>query len=148
MATATYIGARGAVDPTTPSYRLFSIPAVAVATLIGSVVPGFLLLAHNRRVTDDLEAARTTALIGVSIAIVLFTVIWHVPESDLPPDSVVHAAQAGVASWYGLRSQKGILAAHKQHGGAFHSKWRAAGIGIVGGLCVAAVFFGVAYLLA
>src|SRR5215510_6363873 len=114
MATATYPGVTTAVDPATPTYRLYSIPAVALATLIGSEVPGFLLLAYNRRVTGDPDAARTTLLIGLSIFIVSFTVFWHVPDAYLPPDSLLHAAQVGITTWYGVYTQKGILAAHQQ----------------------------------
>jgi hypothetical protein len=60
---------QGPIDPRVPGCRLYSVPGVAIATLMGSLICGLLLLAQNRTKTGDTEAARATALLGLGCGV-------------------------------------------------------------------------------
>ncbi|WP_446901248.1 hypothetical protein [Burkholderia sp. YIM B11467] len=121
---------------TAPSARLFTMAGVGWASFLGSPLAGGILLAANaRRLGNRALAQRqilATAL--VTLVSVLLYAAAELPETAAVPHALVHVVViAGLAGTivYARHAQGAAVAAHRAAGGALHSNWRAAGIGLL-----------------
>ncbi len=66
-------------DPTRPQYRLYSQAAIDLATVLGTLVVGSLLLAANLRHLGDRNAARNTIILGLVGSFSLVCAVFRLP---------------------------------------------------------------------
>jgi hypothetical protein len=99
----------------TPTFRLYSLGAMIVGTLVGSMFVGLLLISKNFTALGDENRARRSFWLGVAGTVVVFAAAFALPEQT--PKSVFEAAQIGVVTWYANREQGKMIEAHKALGG-------------------------------
>ena len=119
-------------NPARPQYKLYSQTGIDLATVLGTLVAGSLLLAANLRHLGDRNAARNTIILGL---VGSFSLVWAVfrlpPAFDAVPGGVFLLLQVGAIHAYGKWKQAEALQHHQESAGVFHSKWRAAGIALL-----------------
>ena len=129
-------------DPTRPHYKLYSQNAIDLATFLGTPIAGTLLLAANFRKLDNHDSSRNTIILGfVGFAIYAYALIWLSPALDVVPNAAFTFLQLAVIHTYGKWKQAEALRRHEELAGAFHSKWRAAGISLLAVPLSLALFF-------
>ncbi len=133
-------------DPARPQYKLYSLAAIDLATFLGSLVAGSFLLAANfrnlgssdssrdssrRSIVYETSAARNVIFLGLTaFAAFAVALVWLPPAlEELPLPFLL--LQVAAAHMYGKWKQGDALDHHKRAMGFFHSKWRAAGIGLL-----------------
>lgn len=115
---------------TQQGYRLYSIPAIVLATFLGSPVAGGVLMAFNYNQLGHPGAARNAIFIGIGMTFLLFSVGWAIERIagiDLHGLFII-----GVVLMYFLARQKqeASIKNHLEYGGAGESLWKATGLGL------------------
>ena len=126
-----------------PAHRLYSSADVAVATFLGSIMAGSLVLGFNFLHIGRPRAAYISiagGMIGLAVMIVAAFV-----AQDSIPTAVFTGVNLGLT--FGMKAvadklQGPAMAAHAQAGGRVGATWRAAGIGIISLVAVVAAAFG------
>ncbi|XLY87214.1 hypothetical protein ACK8QS_16820 [Ectopseudomonas mendocina] len=126
---------------TTNQQPLYSIAGIGVATFIGTPLAGAWLLAHNLQLLG--QAHRVAMVWGISVALLLVTLVLAVVLPDEVPALPFAIAQLMVMIMLAKNLQEADLKQHADVGGAFLSNWRAAGIGLLFTIGMAALMFAV-----
>ena len=126
---------------TTTQAPLYSIAGIGVATFIGTPLAGAWLLAHNLQLLG--QAHRVAMVWGISVALLLVTLVLAVVLPDEVPALPFAIAQLMVMIMLAKNLQEADLKQHADVGGAFLSNWRAAGIGLLFTIGMAALMFAV-----
>ncbi|MFV9682494.1 hypothetical protein ACNFD4_07340 [Pseudomonas sp. NY15367] len=126
---------------TTNQQPLYSIAGIGVATFIGTPLAGAWLLAHNLQLLG--QANRVAMVWGISVALLLVTLVLAVVLPDEVPALPFAIAQLMVMIMLAKNLQEADLKQHADVGGAFLSNWRAAGIGLLFTIGMAALMFAV-----
>ena len=119
-------------DPGRPQYKLYSLAAIDLATFLGSLVAGSLLLAANFRNLGNHDSSRNAIVLGLTAFAAFAFAIFHLPPAlEELPAGPFYLLQVAAAHMYGKWKQGEALDRHQDVMGSFHSKWRAAGIGLL-----------------
>lgn len=129
-----------------PQYKLYSLAAIDLATFLGSALAGMFLLAGNLRRLGDPDSARNVLFLGLGIFFAFALVIISIPKIEHIPGIVFQLLQVGIVHAYASWKQEKALDQHKQRGGDFHSRWRAAGMGLLATPVVIGIFVAAAVL--
>ena len=124
---------------------LYSIAGIGVATFIGTPLAGAWLLAHNLQLLG--QAHRVAMVWGISVALLLVTLVLAVVLPDEVPALPFAIAQLMAMIMLAKNLQEADLKQHADAGGAFLSNWRAAGIGLLFTIGMAALMFAVLMIL-
>lgn len=111
--------------------KVFSQKAISIATYIGGPVAAGYLLQKNYQTFNEPEKGKKAFFIGAVSTIFIFVGIFLLPEQivDMIPNVLIPAIYTGIVYWIVEKEQGGLLTAHKETEGKFHSGWKAAGIG-------------------
>ena len=123
--------------PASPSrgLALFDRYAVAVATIMGTLLAGVVLVWMNYRAMGRPDLARRALQIGIVAEVLVMLLVVAVPSNSLT-QLVPLAIQVGLA-WFGSAWLQGAaIEWHLQRGAQLQSVWRAAGIGFLVGLVI------------
>lgn len=133
-------------DPAEVSSRLYKPLAVGLATFLGSPLAGAYVLTRNMRHLGLGDANRYVWLIAVGLLLATMVCAVLLPEG-VPsiPFTVVQILAMGALSKHYTGEE---LARHLEQEGAFHSNWRAAGIGLLFMLLLVAVAAPLAFMYA
>ena len=73
-------------DPGRPQYKLYSLAAIDLATFLGSLVAGSLLLAANFRNFGNHDSSRNAIVLGLTAFAAFAFAIFHLPPAleELP----------------------------------------------------------------
>ncbi|MEH6536376.1 MAG: hypothetical protein V7719_08300 [Psychroserpens sp.] len=128
--------------------KLHSSKAIGGATFLGGPLAAGYLIQENFNALDKPTEGRNSLIIGIIATIVLFGGIFMIPESiiDKMPKQLIPLIYTGIIWGIVEWMQGDALKSHKEHGNAFFSGWRAAGVGFVALLILAAGIFGYAYM--
>lgn len=114
---------------------LYSIQAVAIGTLLGSLAAGAVMLWLNYRNLGHPSLANRVAGIGVLVYVLIVGLAALLPN-NLVLGTAFIALQTGVAYWTAGALQGRAIAYHRQQGGAMHSNLRGALVGFLTGMAV------------
>lgn len=126
---------------TTNQAPLYSIAGVGLATFIGTPLAGAWLLAHNLQLLG--KADRVAMVWGISIALLLVTLVLAFVLPEEVPALPFAIAQLMAMIMLAKSLMEAELKQHTEAGGVYLSNWRAAGIGLLFTLAVAALMFAV-----
>jgi hypothetical protein len=116
-----------------PRHRLFSSQNVGVATFLGSVLGGSILLAINYRRLGRGRLVIPSILLGVVATSMLIAVAFLAPDGlPRPVYTGVVIAIAFAMAVVTDKLQGEALAAHERAGGRVGAGWATAGIGLAG----------------
>ncbi len=134
------------VQPT--STHLFSQRTIGIATFLGGPLAAGILVRRNYINLGKEDFGMFALAIGVLSTALLFSTIFLVPEEIMNkiPSPLFPAIYTAIIYFIVEKLQGKELAFHKENNGTFYSGWKAAGIGSICLLILAAVVFGVAYL--
>jgi hypothetical protein len=118
---------------------LYSLQGIVVATLLGSLAAGVVILYLNYRSLGSRALAEKMAIGGIVVYLILMGIATLLPNSMLL-GSVITFIQTGAAYLAARQLQGGAIAYHRQGGGAIHSNLRAAGVGLMTGLVIFFLF--------
>lgn len=120
--------------------RFFSQKAITIATYFGGPLAAGYLVNKNYEVLEQPDNARKSLIIGIISTILVFAGIFSIPEAiiDKIPNALIPLIYTGIIYLLVERFQGESLKKHKESGGEFYSGWRAAGIGAVAMLILAA----------
>jgi len=118
---------------TTKGLKFYSQKAISIATFIGGPMAAGYLVRSNYLSLNKPDEANKSLIIGIISTILLFVVIFMIPEEviDKVPAFVIPAIYTGIIYYIVEKIQGPTLNKHEQYENAFHSRWKAAGIGFI-----------------
>ena len=112
---------------------LYSVQGVVIASVLGSLAAGVVMLYLNYRALGKVDLAQRWALWGAAIYIVLILIATLLPNTATLA-LAYNVFQAIVAYFLATQLQGAAIAYHTSQGGSLHSNLRAAGVGLLTGL--------------
>ncbi len=116
---------------------LYSVRGIVIASIVGSLAAGIVMLYWNYRTLGRTQLALRWALWGAGIYTVLILVGALLPNTGLLVLGY-NVFQAIVAYFLASQLQGAAITYHQSQGGSMHSNLRAAGVGI---LTIIVLFF-------
>ncbi|MFO7722578.1 MAG: hypothetical protein R6V49_05065 [Bacteroidales bacterium] len=131
-----------------PEYKLYTLKAITIATFFGGPLAAGILFRHNLAALDRKKAALNALFTGIMVTIALYLLIFSLPEHimDAVPGYLLPALYTPLIFWIASRMMKDKLDEHTSNQGLFFSAWRAAGIGLICLVVIAAGLVGYAYV--
>lgn len=130
------------------TYRLYSQQAIAIATFFGGPFAAGLLIRRNSLNLGREKEGLYALIIGFIAMFLLVWGLYMLPENilDRIPNALFPMIYTGIIYFIVHRLHGKILDNHKSEGLPFYSNWKAAGIGFVSLIVIAAVFLVPIYL--
>ena len=113
--------------------KFYSLESISLATFLGGPIAAAILIRRNYLNVNEDQKALNTLFIGILSTLLLFTVIFSLPESfwDKIPNFIVPGIYTGIIFMIAERTQGQMIKEHKENNGSFFSAWRATGIGLL-----------------
>lgn len=120
--------------------RFYSQRAITIATYFGGPLAAGYLVKKNYETLEQPDNARKSLIIGIVSTILIFAGIFSIPEEiiDKIPNALIPLIYTGIIYLIVERVQGESLKNHKESGGEFYSGWKAAGVGAIAMLILAA----------
>jgi eukaryotic-like serine/threonine-protein kinase len=128
----------------TPQYKVFDNTSIWLGSYIGGPFIAGYMIAKNFKAFKDTQRENTTWIITILFLIFFFIVIFSIPEDSKIPNYIIPITYTAVASYLMQLFQGQSLAKHLSAGGQIHSRWRSAGIGLVGFVVTLVMIIGIA----
>jgi hypothetical protein len=121
--------------------RFYSQRAITIATYFGGPLAAGYLVKKNYDTLEQPDNAKKSLAIGIISTLFLFAGLFSIPEEiiDNIPNVLIPAIYTGIIYLIIEKIQGETLKKHKESGGEFYSGWKAAGVGAVSMLIIAAV---------
>lgn len=134
-------------DNTTVNYKLFKVSGIGLATFLGSMFAGGLLMSLNfQRLGQETKAKQALLYSGLATLFVII-VVSSIPESVDIPNTILTVPQIILVLYFAKNYQTTEIDAHIENGGLAESNWKAAGIALLVLIPLLLVIFSVLYLL-
>ena len=112
---------------------LYSVHGIVIASILGSLAAGVVMLYWNYRTLGRTQLALRWALWGAGIYTVLILIATLLPNTGVFI-LVYNVFQAIVAYFLASQLQGAAITYHQSQGGSMHSNMRAAGVGFATGI--------------
>jgi len=124
--------------------KFYSLKSISLATFLGGPIAAAILMRRNFLNLNEDKKALNSLFIGILSTILLFVVIFSIPESvwEKIPNTILPAIYTGIIYLIAERYQGQTLKEHKENNGSFFSVWRATGIGLLFTLIMLIGIFG------
>jgi hypothetical protein len=130
---------------TTSPLPLYRLSAVGLATFLGTPLAGAWLLAHNLQLLG--RADRVAMVWATSVALLLVTLVLAFVLPEEVPAMPFAIAQLAAMMVLAKNLMEADIKQHTEAGGAFLSNWRAAGVGLLFTIGLAALAFAVLMII-
>jgi len=117
-------------ERTTPTYALYSNGTIVLATFLGSLIAGGLLLAINLRRLGHSNTARNVLVLSVTFMVGFFAFMSLLPDDLNIPNLLFTIPQMFAIHWAAKKFQGSALEEHTTAGGRTASTWGAVGIAV------------------
>lgn len=116
-----------------PTLKLYSISGIRIATFVGFLFAGAVLISRNYSRLGNSRAAFISILLGTFglLLLVVAAVYIEVPEEYDRPLLLIYGVLVLVVSDIAKRLQGEALSLHEEKGGQFHGTWRTLGISFI-----------------
>lgn len=133
------------IDKQIPSGKIFKDRAFWVGIFLGGPLVAGYLFSENFKTFGQPEKVRPTWIISIIVTILIFGVIFLIPENINIPNQLIPIVYTAIA--YGLfhKIQSEKAAQHVNSGGLIHSWGRVIGVGVIGLLITIIPIFAIAY---
>jgi hypothetical protein len=124
-----------------PAYKLYKPESVRIASFLGGPFAGAYLMHANEKAIGRM--GKTWFIWGAAFVIMLlaFVLVFVLPDNF--PTVIIPLLYSFAASGFTHYLQGDELKAHEAAGGEYWSGWRAALVGIIGGILLVAVYYGI-----
>jgi len=128
--------------------KFYSQKAIAIATYFGGPLAAGYLVKKNYEALELPDSAKKALFIGIVSTVLLFAGIFSVPEQVMEkvPNFLIPAIYTVIIYLIVEKFQGESLKLHKESGGEFYSGWKAAGVGAIAMVILAAGIFLTAFL--
>lgn len=128
--------------------KFYSQKTIAITTFLGGPLAAGYLIRENYLSLDEPKNGRNALLIGIVSTILLFVIIFSIPESIMAhvPNQIIPIIYTAIIFAVVEKIHGKILNQHKEKGHEFYSGWKAAGVGFVSLLILLSGLLGYAYL--
>ena len=135
-------------ETNTKDLTFYSQKAIGIATFIGGPLAAGYLIRENYKALHETEKGNKALIISIVATIALFALIFSIPEQVIEkiPKVIIPAIYTGMIVFWVEQTFGALFKQHEEHKYAFFSRWRAAGIGAISLLILAAGLFGFIYL--
>lgn len=120
-----------------PAEKIYSEKAIAVATFMGGPLVAGYLMSENFKVFGEISKVKKTWIISILSTIVVFGLIFSIPESVNIPNVVFPLIYLGIVSYLTKIYQQKNINEHVEKGGEQYNGWRTFAISVIG--CVVTV---------
>ncbi|MFH6959037.1 hypothetical protein ACHRV1_16695 [Flavobacterium aquidurense] len=128
-----------------PTEKIYSEKAIRLGTFLGGPLVAGYFMAENFKVFGDFNKVRNTWIITILSTLIIFGLIFMIPEDVKIPNVIFPLIYMGIAAYLTKTYQEKNILQHTQNGGEFFSGWRIAGISIIGCIVTLGAIFGVAF---
>jgi hypothetical protein len=119
--------------------KMYKISGMGIATVVGGLLAGGLLLAKNFKVVGNHELARKSLIYSALGMLAVFGIAFLLPESWNFLNVALLVLQLIAIHRYAKLHQEASIKAHVENGGPLASNWQAAGVGLLVVLALVAV---------
>lgn len=130
-----------------PEFKLYKENAIWIGTFIGGPLVAGYLMAENFKQLGQADKARASWIIAILSTVALFGAIFLIPGIEKIPRYVIPLTYTFIARLLVQQYQGEAIKSHISQGGPTYSSWRTVWIGLVGGIILAAVIFGILMLV-
>lgn len=129
------------------TYRLYSLTAINIATFFGGPLAAGILVRRNFINLGDEAAGKKALFIGIFSTLIIFTVIFSLPEEilDMIPNALIPMIYTFIIYLIVDKYMGKAIKEHKSNSHPFYSGWKAAGIGLIS--CIIIMAFIILYAL-
>jgi hypothetical protein len=120
-----------------PTEKIYSEKEINLATFMGGPLVAGYLMAENFKVFGDFNKVKKTWIIAVLSTILVFGLIFLIPESIHIPNVLFPLIYVGITSYFIKKYQEQKINEHLKNGGEQYNWWRTIAISIIG--CIATV---------
>lgn len=130
------------------TFHLYSQRAISIATYIGGPLAAGILARQNFINLGKEELGKKALIISIVSTILLFVVIFSIPENliDKIPSAVIPLVYTAIIYLIIEKTQGVEIKEHKSNNHPFYSAWKAVGIGAISSVILLIGIFGYAYL--
>jgi len=121
-----------------PAYKLNKENAAFIAAFIGGPLGGGYLIAENFKLLGQPEKVKITWLITIGATILIFGGVLYIPALEKIPRLIIPLAYSYATLVLTKTYQGQDIKTHAATGGVYYSMWRAALVGLIGLVVVAA----------
>lgn len=113
--------------------KLYSQKAIGIATFFGGPLAAGYLVKKNYQSLGQESLGKKAFIIGIVSTLLLFAGVFSIPEHilDKIPNALIPAIYTGIIYLIVERLQGQDLKEPLENGRAFHSAWKAAGVGAI-----------------
>jgi hypothetical protein len=131
----------------TKNVKFYTNKAIGFATFLGGPLAAGYLIRENYLSLNNPDEGKNALMIGIVATIVMFTVIFMIPESimDKVPSQILPLIYTAIIYYIVEQKQGEVLKLHEENGNNFYSGWKAVGIGFISLLIISAFIFGSVY---
>jgi hypothetical protein len=130
-----------------PEFKLYNDRAVYVGTFLGGPLVAGYLAAENFKKLGQPDKARTAWIVAILSTILIFLGVFLIPGIEKIPKYIIPLAYTFIAKALFQQYLGPAIKNHIAQGGPTYSVWRGVWIGLVGGVILIAVIFGILLLL-
>lgn len=115
-------------------YKLYKVSAVAIATFLGTVFAGGVIMAHNYRQLGLHDAARKILINTGLVTLAILCIAFMLPDNINIPNIAFILPQLFGMHYLAKARQEEAIKTHETNNGALNSNWKAAGISLLIGI--------------
>lgn len=130
-----------------PEYKLYSVGGIALATFLGSLLAGGILLAMNLFRLRRAMAGWWILAAGAVCTVAVLAIGFLMPDDVNIPNSFFVIPQLVLAYFAANRLVGDAIRRHQQVGGKMASLWAATGIGVLVAVILLAIIFGIVLMM-
>lgn len=115
---------------------LYSKRGIAIASIIGTPIASSYLIKHNFDRLGEEDNGRTAMIFGISFTVSLFVLLYSIPDSIISkiPSQILPLLYTLLTNFLVEKYQGEKLKQYENSELSYITKWKAAGIGLVGGI--------------
>lgn len=126
-----------------PTGKIYTEKAIQVATFLGGPLVAGYLIAENFKTFGDFNKVKKTWLITILLSLVIFTLLFLIPEDSKIPNVVFPFIYMGIAAYLAKKFQEQKINEHLNNGGEKFNGWRTAGVSLMGCVVTTAIMLSV-----
>ncbi|WP_428228515.1 hypothetical protein [Flavobacterium sp.] len=128
-----------------PTEKIYTEKAIRIGTFLGGPLVAGYFMAENFKVFNDDEKVKKTWIITILFTLLVFGLIFLIPENINIPNIIFPIIYMGIAGYFTKKYQEKNINEHTQNGGEHYNGWRIAGISFIGCMVTVAILLGISF---
>lgn len=128
-----------------PTEKIYTEKAIRIGTFLGGPIVAGYFIAENFKVFGDFIKVRNTWIITILSTLLIFGLIFMIPEDVNIPNVIFPIIYMGIAAYFTKKYQEENIAKHIENGGEEFNWWRTIGISLIGCIVTLGAIFGIAF---